>query len=112
MRTADNSFYENEVRYLVTSVDTRFEETDTGLYFAFHRLEQELTPLIGTQVASGSDIALERLQVGISQDLGFLSRMASDLAVHLDVELSRGGASQELADELRKRITGGLAITF
>lgn len=114
MRTADNSFYENEIRYLVTSVDTQFEGTDTGLYFAFHRLEQELTPLTGTQVASGSgsDIALERLQIGIRQDLGFLSRMASDLAVHLDMELSRGGASQELFDELRKRITGGLAITF
>ena len=112
MRTADNSFYENEVRYLVTSVDTQFEGTDTGLYFAFHRLEQQLTPLLGTQVGSGSDVALERLQIGIRQDLGFLSRMASDLAVHLDMELSRGGASQELFDELRRRITGGLAVTF
>jgi len=112
MRTADNSFYENEVRYLVTSVDTQFEGTDTGLYFAFHRLEQQLTPLLGTQIGSGSDVALERLQIGIRQDLGFLSRMASDLAVHLDMELSRGGASQELFDELRKRITGGLAVTF
>ncbi|MCP4202187.1 MAG: carboxypeptidase regulatory-like domain-containing protein [bacterium] len=110
MRTADDSF-ENEVRYLVTSVDTRFEETDTGLYFAFHRLEQELTPLAGAQVV-GSEVALERLQVGVSQELGFLDRLASDLALHLDMELSRGGTSQELFDELRKRITGGLAVTF
>lgn len=109
MRTAGDS-YQNEVRYLVTSVDTRFEETDTGLYFAFHRLEQELTPLAGTQL--GSELALERLQVGISQDLGFLDSLASDLAVRLDMELSRGGTSQELFDELRKRITGGLAVTF
>jgi hypothetical protein len=73
-------------------------------------LEQELTPLAGAQL--GSALALERLQVGVSQDLGFLDRLASDLAVHLDMELSRGGTSQELFEELRKRITGGLAVTF
>ncbi len=112
MRTADNSFYQNEVRYLVTSVDTKFEETDTGLYFAFHRLEQELTPMVGTRAGSGSNVALERLQIGVRQELGFLSDMASDLAIHLDMELSRGGISQELFDELRRRITGGLAVTF
>lgn len=109
MRTADDS-YENEVRYLVTSVDTHFEDTDTGVYLAFHRLEQELTPLAGTQIASA--LALERLQLGVSQDLGFLDRLASDLAVHLDMELSRGGTSEELFNELRKRITGGLAVRF
>lgn len=109
MHTAGDA-YENAVRYLVTSMDTTFEESDTGLYVSFHRLEQELTALDGSQL--GSDVALERLQVGVSQDLGFLSRLASDMAVHLDMELSRGGASQELYDELRKRITGGVAVTF
>lgn len=109
MRTADDS-YENEIRYLVTSVDTRFEDSDTGIYLAFHRLEQELTPLAGSQIAS--ELALERLQLGVSQDLGFLDRLASDLAVHLDMELSRGGTSEELFNELRKRITGGLAVSF
>ncbi|MFQ5525520.1 MAG: hypothetical protein ACE5GX_04600 [Thermoanaerobaculia bacterium] len=109
MRTADDS-YENDVRFLVTSVDTRFEETDTGIYLAFHRLKQELTPLAGARVTS--ELALERLQFGVSQDLGFLDRLASDLAVHLDMELSRGGTTDELFDELRKRITGGLAVRF
>ncbi len=110
MRSANRS-YSNEVRYLVTSMDTRFEETDTGLYVAFHRLEQELTPLTGRQQVA-SAMALERLQLGVSQDLGFLDRLASDLAVRLDMELSRGGASAELYDELRKRITGGFAVRF
>lgn len=109
MHTVDSS-YENEVRYLVTSMDTRFEESDTGLYFAFHRLEQELNPVRRADEVQA--LALERLQLGVSQDLGFLDQLASDLALHLNMELSRGGTTEELFDQLRKRITGGVAVRF
>ncbi len=108
LQTADNA-YENDVRYLVTSFDTRFEGSATDLLVAFHRLEQELSPLGEYETP---EMALERLQVGVSQDLGFLDRLASELAVHLNMELSRGGTSEELYEELRKRITGGLAVRF
>lgn len=108
LQTSENA-YENQVRYVVTSIDTRFEGTETGLFVAFHRLEQELIPLGDYDKP---ELALERLQVGVRQDLGFLDRLASDLAVHLNMELSRGGNTEELFEKLRKRITGGLAVKF
>jgi hypothetical protein len=52
----------------------------------------------------------------VTQDLSFLlSRLASDWALQLNMEVSRGGqAARETGneDELRKRFLGGIAIRF
>ncbi len=108
--------YQNNVRYLVTSLDTEFEDTLTGVYLAFHRLEQELEPVAGTTTADGFHaLELERLQLLLRQDLDILSNLANDWAVQLNMELSRGGvgaAGSLFDDELRKRVTGGLAVKF
>ena len=41
----DDSPYENRVSYLVTSLDTRFQSSSTGVFLAFHHLQQGATPL-------------------------------------------------------------------
>lgn len=110
MRTA----YENKLSYLVTSLDTQFETTATGVFVAFHRLEQELSPVQNRRLPDTlAQVDLERLQFMLTQDLGFLRDLAWDLAVHVNMEVSRGSTDgTESLDELRKRLTGGIAVKF
>ena len=113
----DNRPYENRVRYLVTSLDTRFERSSTGIFLAFHHLQQDLEPLAPIAgVDGGEPMALERMQVMLSQDLDALMQMAADWSLHLNVELSRGALPFSLSDpnsdELRRRFTGGLSVKF
>jgi hypothetical protein len=107
--------FENAVQYLVTSLDTQFRSTSTGLFLAFHHLSQQLSPVAFTE-SEKIETDLERLQLMVTQDLGFLlSRLASDWALQLNMEVSRGGqAARETGnqDELRKRFLGGIAIRF
>jgi Carboxypeptidase regulatory-like domain len=106
--------YENDVRYLVTSLDTLFEQSATGVFVAFHQLNQSLNPLSGA--APREQLDLERLQVMLTQDLAVLSSMAADWAIQLNMELSRGllpdSEKTVPPDELRQRITGGLTVSF
>jgi hypothetical protein len=107
--------YENQVRYLVTSLDTRFEPTATGVFVALHRLEQSLDPLGSLSLVQlPTSIELESLEVSLSQDLNVLLDLAADWAVHLDMELSRGGSPRGSLseDEIRRRILGGIAVRF
>ncbi len=112
--TDDNS-YEHSVRYLVTSLDTRFERTSTGVFLAFHHLEQQFLPIadygVGTQ---GTDLETQRLQLMLTQDLTPIN--LASLALRLNMEVSRGGEALllgEVGDEqLRKRVMGGVAVTF
>jgi hypothetical protein len=108
--------YENEVRYLVTSLDTQFERTSTGLFFSFHHLAQDFSPVARTERLENAAQALERVQVMITQDLDFLTRLASDLALQLNMEVSRGslpsGRQYDDPDQLRRRVTGGVAVKF
>ena len=58
---------------------------------------------------------LERLQLGVTQDLSLLQHLAANLALHLNMEISRGGSSDTSVlelEELRKRVTGGVAVRF
>jgi len=124
LRTADRSQYENEVRYLVTSLDTRFQQTSTGVLLAFHHMAQQLTPIEQHQgrwrqqrVAQPTLVELERLQLLLSQDLVIFSEAVADWAVQLNMEVSRGMPEAaptvaEADDELHKRITGGVAVKF
>lgn len=114
----DESSYENEVRYLVTSIDTQFQQTETGVFMAFHHIGQKLTPMGQTEQIV-PEMELERLQLMLTQDLGILSEVASSWAVHLNMEVSRGNTAEDAEDvqaydenELRKRIMGGVSVSF
>jgi hypothetical protein len=120
----DRSRYENSVRYMVTSLDTHYQGTATGLFLAFHHLEQELEPLDATGGRAVDQdpgtplpkLELQRLQLMLTQDLNILLDLAADWAVKLNMEVSRGsthyGADPARDDELRRRILGGFAVKF
>ncbi len=110
----DERPYENQVRYLVTSLDTRFQQTSTGVFVAFHHLEQELNPVSDQPSSVASEREMQRLQLMLTQDLNVLADFASNWAVRFNVELSRGSTPYTLAsdDELRKKLTGGISVSF
>lgn len=116
----DRSRYENSVRYLVTSLDTHYQGTDTGLFISFHHLEQELSPMEGAGVPLTGEqvpkLELQRLQLMLTQDLNILLDLAADWALKLNMELSRGSvlfqADGPGAEELRRRLLGGFAVRF
>ncbi len=108
----DNLAYENQVRYLVTSLDTRFQQTSTGVFVAFHHLEQTLNSL--REKADNPELEVERLQVMLTQDLSVLADMAANWAVRVNMELSRGSTPFTLtpSGEMRKKLTGGISVSF
>lgn len=113
----DKTPYENNVRYLVTSLDTRFQSTDTGVFLAFHHLEQSFDRIREDESrtpALGSAVEMQRLQLMLTQDLSALVDLASRWAVRLNMELSRGATPYTLTvdDEVRKKLTGGFAVSF
>jgi hypothetical protein len=108
--------YQNRVRYLVTSFDTHFQTSSTGVFVAFHHLEQGAEPLDEGDVEILAS-QLQRLELMLSQDLNVLMSLAAEWAVHVNFELSRGSLPftlQEVSedDELRRRVTGGLTVKF
>ena len=109
----DDAPYRNHVRYLVTSLDTRFQKTSTGVLLAFHHLEQALEPLDGDLDAT-QKVEMQRLQLMLTQDLDALLDLATRWAVRLNMELSRGATPYAVtADgELYKKLTGGFAVSF
>jgi hypothetical protein len=114
---ANGQPYENQVRYLVTSLDTQLLASSTGIFVAFHHLEQTLdnaSHLKGGRPAA--QVEYERLQLMLNQNLNFLIDLASDWAVQLNMELSRGGSTatgnSPGDDRVRRRILGGLAVKF
>jgi hypothetical protein len=123
--TRDQVPFENSVQYLVTSLDTQFSGTSTGVFLAFHHLSQELQPVgpLGTPdrpvVAASSQTDLERLQLLLTQDLNVLLNLAADWAVQLNMEVSRAASHRDLPgstgaedSDLRKRFLGGIAVRF
>jgi len=106
----DSSAYENQVRYLVTSLDTRFQATSTGVFVSFQQLEQTLDG----EHEKGPNLELQRLQVMLTQDLDALVNLATNWAVNLNMELSRGSNPYTLTpdDETRKKLTGGFSVSF
>jgi hypothetical protein len=117
---ADRREFQNDVEYFVTSLDTLYSPTSTGLFMAFHRLEQQLEPLShgarGVRAAT-NPMQIESLEMVLTQNLNILLDLAADWAVRLDVEFSRGSGAplsdQPAAeDEIRRRILGGIAVRF
>lgn len=110
----DDRAYENDVRYLVTSLDTRFQRTSTGVFVAFHHLEQSFKPVGGESEEKLKHLEVERLQLMLTQDLNVLVDLASNWAVRLNMELSRGSTPYTLSvdNELYKKLTGGISVSF
>lgn len=111
----DDQAYENEVRYLVTSLDTRFQKTATGIFVAFHHLEQALNPVEQQKIdTTAAEVEMQRLQLMLTQDLSILTDVAANWAVRLNVELSRGATPYTLTpdDELHRKLTGGISVSF
>lgn len=111
---SDQQSYENDIRYLVASVDTQFERTSTGVFVAFHHLEQALNPAAHSSAdAPASELELERLQLMLTQDLDILDSLPSNWAVRLNMEVSRGATPYTLEpDKLMRTLTGGIAVSF
>lgn len=105
---ADRRPYENQVHYVVTSLDTQFQSTATGVFVALHHLSQELQPLAGPD-RSSPQMEFDRLRLELTQDLNILFDLAAQWAVQLNMEVSRGPIS---SDELRRRLMGGIAVKF
>lgn len=113
---ANGQPYENQVRYLVTSLDTQLLASSTGIFVAFHHLEQQLDPAGEIAGRPAVQMEFERLQLMVNQNLNFLLDLASDWAVQLNMELSRGGSISSPGtlgdDRVRRRILGGIAVKF
>jgi hypothetical protein len=106
---ADQKAYENQVHYMVTSLDTRFQRTSTGVFVALHHLSQQLAPL--SPATHGSpQMETDRVQLMLTQDLNILFDLASQWAVQLNMEVSRGPLPDD--SELRHRVLGGIAVKF
>ncbi len=111
---ANGQPFENQVRYMVTSLDTQLLSSSTGIFVAFHHLEQQLDSL-NVPGRTDSQMELERLQLVLNQNLNILLDLASDWTVQLNMELSRGGTSSSQTvtdDRVRSRILGGIAVKF
>lgn len=104
---ADRQTYENQVHYMVTSLDTQFQSTATGVFFAVHHLSQELQPLNSDK--GSPQMQTDRVRLMLTQDLNILFDLASQWAVQLNMELSRGPLT---SDEFRRRFLGGIAVKF
>lgn len=102
---------ENRVQYLITSIETHFSRSETGVFLSFQDLEQ------GLRRASDDDTSsLRRLEVRVSQDLDGLLDLATDWVLHLGMELSQGRLPftpvEVDPDTVRQRLTGGVALKF
>jgi hypothetical protein len=106
---ADGKPYENKVHYVVTSLDTQFQSTATGVFVALHHLSQELEPLAGQASRQMPPMEFDRVRLMLTQDLNILFDLANTWAVQLNMEVSRGPVE---SDEIRRRLTGGIAVKF
>ncbi len=98
---------------MVTSLDTHFQQTSTGVFLAVHRVEQRLDP-IARRPSAAPTSSLEKLQLKLTQELDYFLDLGTEWAVLLNVELSRGDLAygRELADDLHRRVAGGVAVRF
>lgn len=116
---ANRRSYTNEVSYLSTEIDASIRPTSTGVFVAFHRVKQDLRwiPIPGRRGSPVPPSAeLQRVELTVSQDLSSFLDLSSDWAVRLGVELLRGGTLFQTLpvdeDELRHRVTTGVAVRF
>lgn len=117
LESSDGSPLQNRVRFVVTSLNTHFENTSTAVKLGFHSMQQDLSPL-GGDGADSTAIDSERIQLQVTQDLerllGFAFAPSSQWALLLDMQVSRGNGILDSAqiDEVRERVVGGIAVSF
>ena len=122
LRAADGSgdHLENQVRYVIASVDTQFERSATGVLLAFRRVDQELSPVARDArfppAGPNSVLSVERLQLLLTQGLPWVTGTGiQNWALQLEMQLSRGHlpvASSHDPDQLRRRVVAGIAVRF
>ena len=111
---------ENRVRYVIASIDTRFERSSTGILLAFRRVDQELSPVARDAgfppAGPNSVLSVERLQLLLTQGLPWVTGAGiQDWALQLEMQLSRGHLpvdSSHDPGQLRRRVVAGLAVRF
>ena len=117
-QAANRRAYFNNVEYLHSSIDTLIEPTATGIFLAFHRVEQRLEanqPQNGRNRTKSPSTELDRLELVVSQDLSQIFNLAQSWAVKVGMELVRGESFVNPIDEggdTRRRITTGVAVRF
>ena len=111
---------ENQVRYVIASVDTQFERSATGVLLAFRRVDQELSPIARDArfppAGPNSVLSVERLQLLLTQGLPWVTGTGiQNWALQLEMQLSRGHLpvdSSQDPDQLRRRVVAGIAVRF
>lgn len=111
---------ENQVRYVIASVDTQFERSATGVLLAFRRVDQELSPFARDArfppAGPNSVLSVERLQLLLTQGLPWVTGTGiQNWALQLEMQLSRGHLpvdSSHDPDQLRRRVVAGIAVRF
>ena len=119
LRAKDGTSLRNDVRYLVASVDTRFERSSTGVLIAYRRVEQKLSPVAHDAAdfrpaRPDTVLAVERIQFALTQDLPWVIG-PQHWALQLELQLSRGHAPIESShdpDQIRRRVVAGIAVRF
>ncbi len=108
---ADRDLYHNEVRYIITSIDTQFQSTSTGLFLGFQHLQQGLSPLSGGP-GDLSQLDIDRLQLKVAQDLNALFDLPASWVLQLNMELAKGAPGVEDRDEVSRRFLASLGLSF
>lgn len=111
---------ENQVRYVIASIDTQFERSATGVLLAFRRVDQELSPVARDArfppAGPNSVLSVERLQLLLTQGLPWVTGTGiQNWALQLEMQLSRGHLpvdSSQDPDQLRRRVVAGIAVRF
>jgi hypothetical protein len=63
---------------------------------------------------TSEELEMQRLQLMLTQDLRVLADMAANWKLRVNMEISRGATPYSLTtdNELYKKLTGGLSISF
>jgi hypothetical protein len=113
---ANQRVYRNDIAYVTTAIDTKIRPTSTGIYVAFHRVQQGLERYTRGRLRPANSAQLDRLEIAVSQNLAGIFHLASDWAVRVGVELLRGDTLFDTlpvdSGELRHRVTTGVAVRF
>ncbi len=106
---ADRDLYHNVVRYIITSIDTQFQSTSTGIFLGFQHLQQSLSPLVGGR-AELAQLDIDRLQLKVAQGLNAFFDLPADWALQLNMELAKGVPGVRDHEAVSSRVIGSLRV--
>jgi hypothetical protein len=116
-QSVNRRHYENEVSMVSSGIDATFERTATGVYLTFQRLGQQLVPVSQSSASSAFERTtdMQRLELGVSQDLSSIWDLTQDWAVNLAMGLARGASffhSDVDSEALQRRVVTSVAVRF